>query len=145
MPAPTVSDHYSPTETDYPAGTYRVVGTGDEAVTLLKVGDSDGQRVTTGEIVTVSYDGFAGFESAENPDGTRSLGDSIRSSLEMVYWSFRVFGQKLIAHPLVTLVAVVIILVGNFGEAVVPLPDTAYSFLVLIGVLGLAYIGSGRL
>jgi hypothetical protein len=145
MPAPTVFDHYSPTETDYPAGTYRVVGTGDEAVTLLKVGDSDGQRVTTGKIVTVSRDDFGRFEPAENPDGTRSPGDSVRSSMEMIYWSFRVFGQELIAHPLLTLVAVAVILVGNFGEAIVPLPDTAYSFLVIIGALGLAYIGSGRL
>jgi hypothetical protein len=145
MPAPTVSDHYSPTETGYPTGTYRVVGTGNEAVTLLKVGDNDGQRVTTGEIVTISYDDFAGFEPAENPDGTRSLGDSGRSSLKMVYWSFRVFGQELITHPLLTLVAVVVILVGNFGKAITPLPDTIYSFLIIIGALGLAYIGSGRL
>ena len=70
---------------------------------------------------------------------------SIRSSLEMVYWSFRVFSQELITHPLLTLVAIAVILVGNFGEAVVPLPDTVYSFLVIIGALGLAYIGSGRL
>ncbi|WP_435079738.1 hypothetical protein [Halococcus sp. AFM35] len=145
MPAPTVSDHYSPTKIDYPAGTYRVVGTDDEAVTLLKVGDSDGQRVTTGEIVTVSCEDFVGFEPAENPDRTRRLVDSVRSSLEVVYWSFRVFGQELIAHSLLTLVAVAVILVGNFGEAIVPLPDTIYSFLVIIGALGLAYIGSGRL
>lgn len=88
---------------------------------------------------------FARFEPTENPDGTRSLGDSVRSSLEMVYWSFRVFGQELVVHPVLTLVAVTVILVGHFGEAIVPLPDTVYSFLIIIGALGLAYIGSGRL
>jgi hypothetical protein len=145
MAAPSVYDHYSPADADYPAGTYRVVGTDDEAVTLLKVGDSDGQRVTTGKIITVNCEDFDRFEPVENPDGTRSFGDGIRYILETVYWEFRVFSQNLIAHPWMTLVAVAAILVGNFGERIVPLPNNGYGLLVIIGALGLAYTGSGRL
>ena len=63
----------------------------------------------------------------------------------MIYWSIQVFSQELITHPLLTLVAVVVILVGNFGERIVPLPDIVYGLLIIIGALGLAYIGSGRL
>ena len=145
MSSPSVYDHYSPADTGYPDGTYRVVGTGDEGVTLLRVGDADGQRVNTGEIVTVSYDEFERFNAAENPDGNRPLGAAVRSRGEMIYWSIQVFSQELITHPLLTLVAIVVILVGNFGERIVPLPDIVYGLLIIIGALGLAYIGSGRL
>lgn len=57
-----------------PAGIYRVVGTGAE-VTLLQVGDSDGRRVTTGEVVHVAQTSVEQFETAENPDSGVSLGD----------------------------------------------------------------------
>lgn len=138
-------DHYTPAETNHPDGTFRVVGTSEEAVVLLRVGDADGRRVNTGEIVTVDYDDVERFEPAENPDGNRSLGATAKSQMEMFYWSLRVFLQNLIAHPLMTLVAVAVVLVGNYGEAVVQLPDSAYGILIIIGALGLAYIGSGRL
>ena len=145
MSSPSVYDHYSPADTGYPDSTYRVVGTGDEGVTLLRVGDADGQRVNTGEIVTVSYDEFERFNAAENPDGNRPVGTAVRSQLEMIYWSLRVFVQQLAAHPLISLLAIAVILVGNFGEGTVPLPDLAYGVLIIFGALGLAYIGNGRL
>jgi hypothetical protein len=63
----------------------------------------------------------------------------------MIYWSLRVFLQELIKHPLLSLLAIVAILVGNFGEGTVSLPDLAYGVLIIVGALGLAYIGSGRL
>jgi hypothetical protein len=145
MTSPTIYDHFFASDTDYRDGIYRVVGTGEERVILLRVGDADGQRVNTGKIITVSYGDLSNFESAENPDGNRSVGAAVRSQLEMIYWSLRVFLQELTQHPLLSLLAIVAILVGNFGEGTVPLPDLAYGVLIIVGALGLAYIGSGRL
>jgi hypothetical protein len=56
-----------------PQGTYRVVGTGDE-IALLRVGDVDGSRETTGAVVQVSRSTYAEFETAPNPDSGVSAG-----------------------------------------------------------------------
>ena len=145
MTSPTIYDHFFASDTDYRDGIYRVVGTDEERVTLLQVGDADDQRVNTGKTITVSYDDLSDFESAENPDGNRPVGAAVRSQLEMVYWSLRIFVQQLAAHPLISLLAIAVILVGNFGEGTVPLPDLAYGVLIIIGAFGLAYTGSGHL
>ena len=145
MASLSVYDHVRPTRVNYLDGTYRVVGTGEEAITLLRVADVDGRRINTGEIITVSYDDFDEFDPAENPDGNRPLGSAITSTLEMVYWSVRVFVQQLAAHPLVTVLAFALISAGYFGEGILPLPKIVLDILTIIGVLGFAYIGSGRL
>ena len=145
MTSPTIYDHFFASDTDYRDGIYRVVGTDEERVTLLQVGDTDGQRVNTGKIITVSHGDLGDFESAENPDGNRPVGAAVGSQLEMVYWSLRIFVQQLAAHPLISLLAIAVILVGNFGEGTVPLPDLAYGVLIIIGAFGLAYTGSGHL
>ena len=145
MASPSVYDHFSPTDTGYPDGTYRVVGTSGEGVTLLRVADTDGRRINTGEIVTASYDDFDGFDPTENPDGNRPLGSALTSGVEMVYWSVRVFVQQLAAHPLLTVLAFAFISAGYFGEAILPLPEVVLDILTIVGALGLAYIGSGRL
>ena len=145
MVSPTIYDHYSASDTDYPDGIYRVVGTDEERVTLLQVGDTDGQRVNTGKIITVSHGDLGDFESAENPDGNPPVGAAVRSQLEMIYWSLRVFVQQLATNPLLSLLAILVILIGNFGEGIVPLPDAACGVLIIIGVLVLTYAGSGRL
>jgi hypothetical protein len=56
-----------------PGGIYRVVGTGDE-IALLRVGDADGRRETTGAVVQVSRSTYAEFETAPNPDSGVSVG-----------------------------------------------------------------------
>ena len=145
MDSLSVYDHFSPTDTDYPDGTYRVVGISGEGITLLRVADADGRRVNTGEIITVSYDDLDCFDSAENPDGNRSLGSALTSGVEMVYWSLRVFVQQLAAHPLLTVLAFAFISAGYFGEVITPLPEVVLDILTIVGALGLAYIGSGRL
>lgn len=145
MPSPSVYDHYSSTDTDSVDGVYRVVGISEEGVTLLRVGDADGQRVNTGKIITVSYDDLNGFDPAENPDGNRPLGDAVKSKAEMVYWTLRVFVQQLAAHPLMALLAAAVLVVGSFGEEFISLPDSIFGILIIGGSLGLAYIGSGRL
>jgi len=144
MTAPSVYDHVRPVDSDHRDGTYRVVGSGEGAVTLLRVADADGRRINTGELVTVGNDEFAGFDPAENPDGNRSPGAVVRSTLEAGYWSIRVFVRQLIARPLATAVAATLVLVGSFGAGVVAVPEVVLDGLVLVGSLGLAYVGSGR-
>jgi hypothetical protein len=145
MASLSVYDHLSPTDIDYPDGIYRVVGTSGEGVTLLRVADTDGRRINTGEIITVSYDDLDGFDPAENPDGNRPLGSVLTSGVETVYWSVRIFVQQLAAHPLLTVLAFAFISAGYFGEVITPLPEVVLDILTIAGALGLAYIGSGRL
>ena len=75
MNCPQPYDHYRAGSSDpIPAGVYRVVGTGEE-IALLRVGDSEGLRVRTGEVVTVSRDTVGQFEDAPNPDAGFSVTD----------------------------------------------------------------------
>lgn len=137
-------DHVRPIDADPPDGIYRVVGTDRETVTLLRVADADGRRVTTGEVVAVDRGDLDGFAPAENPDGNRPLGAAVASKLELTYWSVRVFVGQLAARPLSTAVATTLVLTGALGEGVVPLPDVILGGLIAAGSLGLAYVGSGR-
>jgi len=138
-------DHFRPEKEDYPDGIYRVVGTNEGTATLVQVADADSVRVNTGRIITVAYDELNDFELAENPDGNRPLRTRITSKFQMAYWSFRVFIQQLVAHPLPSAIALTTLLAGRFGEPILPIPDTGFGVLIIAGSLGLAYIGSGRL
>ena len=145
MTTPSVYDHYRTTDADYEDGVYRAVGTDDETVTLLRVGEPDGRRVNTGEVITVSRDELDGFESSENPDGNRPFGEILLSVPETAYWSVRAFTEELIARPLPAAAALGLVLAGALGEGIIPVPDIGLGVLILVGSLGLAYIGSGRL
>jgi hypothetical protein len=145
MTAPSVYDHYRTTDGDYEDGIYRVVGTGNEKITLLRVGDADGRRVNTGELIAVSRNELDGFEKAENPDGNRSLSEKFLSVPETAYWSIRVFAGELVAHPLPASVALGLVLIGSLGDGIVPIPDIGLGALIFVGSLGLAYVGSGRM
>lgn len=145
MSSPSVFNHVQLTEKDCPDGIYRVVGTPKGVVTLLRVGDSDGQRMHTGELVKISEDEFDEIPTAENPDGNRPLRALIASHFEMIHWSVRVFCQQLATHPIPATVAVTLIGFGAQGDLLVPIPDMIQGGLILVGSLGLAYIGSGRL
>jgi hypothetical protein len=77
MMAPQPYDHVRVCEVGpIQAGVYRVVGTGTE-IALLRVGDSDERRVTTGEVVHVERASVEEFETAENPDSGISFGDVV--------------------------------------------------------------------
>jgi hypothetical protein len=145
MRSPSAYDHVRPTDADYPEGTYRVVGTADGTVTLLRVADADERRVNSGEVVAVDHDELDGFDPGENPDGNRPIGAAVASKLEMGYWSIRAFLRQLVANPLPSAVALGVVLAGFLGEGVLPLPDVGLGALILAGSLGLAYVGSGRL
>jgi hypothetical protein len=144
MPAPDVYDHVSPATADLPDGTYRVVGTTDRTVTLLRVGTADGRRVVTGETVTVDRDAFDGFEPAANPDGNRSPAAVVASAAGAGYWSLRAFVRELRSRPLPAAAALALVLFGLGGDRLVRLPDLAFGGLIFAGSLALAYLGSGR-
>jgi len=137
-----VYDHLRAVDADVPAGVYRVVGVAPESVTLVRVGDSDGRRVHTGEVVTVDVP-LAGFERADDPDRNRPVGAVIRSALSGLYWSVRAFGSSLLAHPLASALALTLLVAGSVVERA--LPDPAPIVLVVAGTLALAYVGGGHL
>ena len=60
----------------------RVVGTDADTVALLRVGDADGQRVNTGDVVTVDRERLDGFTRAGNPAGNRSVADTVAGALQ---------------------------------------------------------------
>lgn len=145
MNHPDPHEHFKPVNSDVSDGIYRVVGNDEEAVVLLRVADARDRRIHTGEVVTVPLDVFTGFASAENPDGNRPLGAVLASSLEMGYWSIRVFMQQLVSNPHPTMIAITLVIVGVFGDQILSLPDVVFGGLILLGSLGLAYVGGGRL
>ena len=171
MPSPSVSDHLRPDadrvdddadhedpghagspgraddpgHEDYADGVYRVVGTDDERVTLLRVADADGRRAHTGEVVRVDREALRGFEPTAEPAGRRSLQRAAASALETAYWSGRAFVREVAAHPFPSVVALAFVAVGLGGDGVVPVPDVVLGASIFVGSLALAYVGSGRL
>lgn len=91
-----IGEHYlsvdgGATERSVPAGVYRVVGTGDP-VALLRVGDADGRRVTTGEVVRVARATVdASFEPADDPDAGIHPIRTLANAASGFYWQFRRF------------------------------------------------------
>lgn len=87
-PSIAVYDHLRPVSESYPAGIYRVVGTG-ETVALLRVTDEHERRRATGELLTIPREALSEFEPATNPDtGFRPLA-WIRGLLSGLYWTVR--------------------------------------------------------
>ena len=125
-------------------GVYRVVGVRTDEVTLLRVGDADGRRVNTGEVLTVDRATAERFAAAANPDGNRSLDGTIRSAASSAVWSVRAFLQKLAARPLLSTVAIALLAAGRFGDTL-GVPEAAQTVLVLVGVTGIVLVASGRL
>ena len=80
-------------EADVQDGVYRVVGTPEGDVTLLRVTDAAGHRRHTGHVVTVPASSLStAFESAENPDSgvsVRGLVDRVVTTLKGMYWLVR--------------------------------------------------------
>jgi len=143
--SPAVYDHLRPAgDADAPVdpGVYRVVGTAEDTVTLLRVGDTAGRRVATGEVVSVDRDAFGALEPADNPDGSRPLGERAAGAVELVVWSLRAFAQGLLARPIASLVAVGLLVVGHQGDRVLAGPETAFTVVYLLGVGLLVYLGS---
>jgi hypothetical protein len=138
---PAVGDHLTPTTDTHSAGVYRVVGHGDGTVTLLRVGDADGHRVHTGEIVSVpaTTDGFEQTAAPRRPPLTAVLTGPFRDAA----WSLRAFLVSLRRRPRQTTLAAVPLAVAVAVDGVAP--GSVVGGLVVLGGSGLAAVGSGRL
>lgn len=123
-------------------GIYRVVGTDESSVTLLRVGDTDGYRINTGHVVTVDRETLEGFAPAENPDGNRPLGEHIRRFGTSLGWNLRAFVAGLRARPLASVVALSLVIVGHQGHRLLVVPDRMLTAIYFLGVLGVVYLGS---
>lgn len=141
---PAVGDHFAVSEetsgsdavdATHSPGVYRVVGHGDGSVTLLRVGDADGRRVHTGEILAVAS--LAGFESTTAPTG----GEGVRGRLRDGVWELRAFAGQLRRHPVAAVLAAALLGVG-FSDVV---SGAVAGGLILVGAVTLAAVGSGRL
>lgn len=141
----SVSDHVRSIGTDHPDGVYRVVGRREGGLTLLRVTDADGARRHTGELVTVSRHDFDGSVAVDAPRRERTPRSTLTSVLGLLYWSVRVFGSQLRAHPVPTALAVALVAVGFLGGRLSLLADPVSGVLILLGSLALAFVGSGRL
>lgn len=145
MTHPDPHEQFKPVNFDVSDGIYCVVGRDEATVTLLRIADANGRRIHTGDLVTVSLDEFTGFTPAENPDGNRPPGATLISHIEIGYWSLRVFVQQLASNPIPATVAMILVIVGVFGDQILSLPDVVSGSLILLGSLGLAFVGGGRL
>lgn len=70
-------DHYRPATSEYPDGVYRVVGTDEGDVTLLRVA-ADGRRTNDGTVVSVTRETLRrSFVDADNPDSGLRPGQAV--------------------------------------------------------------------
>jgi hypothetical protein len=135
-----VYDHVRTTGDTPDPGVYRVVGTAEDSVTLLRVTDADGTRRHTGTVVTVARANLSALEPAENPDGNRSVGTMIAGRLDGVYWSFRVLAGTVRERPIPGAVALAAMAVGLVGDRLVSIPEPGATVLFLGGALGLVLL-----
>ena len=139
-----IGDHIRPTEaardSRVPDGVYRVVGTSEDALTLLLAGDAAGRRVHTGEVGTVARGDLDAFEPAENPDVSRPLATRVISQFDGLRWSLWLLGQSVRSRPVPGAIAIALLLVGAFGGGILLVSETALTGLVLLGTLLLIYL-----
>lgn len=82
-----IGEHYRSSGQVVPAGIYRVVGIPGD-VTVLRVGDPDGRRRHTGEIVSVPPKRIGReFEPADEPGAGFAVVDGVRGAVANLYWS----------------------------------------------------------
>lgn len=138
MHDPAVGDYLRPTAEDE-REIYRVVGTDESRVTVLRVTDADGRRAHTGEVVTIPRTAVDSYEQCDPPDATQSLGDALTTA----YWSVVASARRARERPVVTVVGVVAVGVGSFGDGL--LPDALATGAVVAGCLVVAAVVAGCL
>ncbi|SFR85562.1 hypothetical protein SAMN05216559_0107 [Halomicrobium zhouii] len=134
-----VSDHFrlsgdGPVDADLPPGVYRVVGTPEDSVTVLRVVDADGRRVHTGQIHRVPRTDLDRFEPATNPDENRSLAAAVAGQLDGLAWQGRLIGRAVAARPIPGAIALALVAAGLFGDPYLPIPELFDVLLFLAGV-----------
>ena len=133
-------DHVRPTDDSLNSGVYRVVGTTDEHVTLLRVADADGRRRHTGDLVTVASAARSSLEPADNPDEHRPFADAVAGRLDGFWWSLRVLGRTVVERPIPGTAAAALVVVGLFGDPYVPIPDYGDAALFIAGAVTLVFL-----
>lgn len=123
-------------------GVYRVVGTDERAVTLLRVADADGRRRNTGELVALDRDDLEDLEPAENPDGNRSVGRALAGLVDGLAWQFRAFVDALADRPVASALALALLFGGLLGDRVFQAPEGLFTVAVFAGSLSLAALGA---
>lgn len=135
---PDVYDHVRVTDdADAAPGVYRVIGTPDDAVTLLRVADTDGQRQHTGDVVSLPCSQWSTLEPVANPDENRSVTAAVRSQLQGLVWQSRVLAETVVERPLPAVPALALIVVGLVGDSFVSIPPLGDAALVVVGAFAL--------
>ncbi|RNJ26602.1 hypothetical protein [Halosegnis longus] len=142
---PTVGDHLATDHRDYRSGVYRVVGVGDRQVTLLVVGDEEGKRLHTGEVVSVPRSALDDFAAVEPPTRRQSLRESIQAGRSIGYWSLRSNARQLRARPTQTAVVALLLGGGLLLDVLNLAPETVTAALVVAGSLLFVFVATGRL
>lgn len=145
MESVAVFDHVRPigdgsTARELQPGVYRVVGTPEDVVTLLRVADAEGCRVTTGELHSVPRTDLDSLEPAGNPDENQSLAAMLTSQLDGLAWQLRLMGRTVVERPVPGTVSLGLVAVGLVGDPFFPIPDHVDAMLFLVGVLSLFYL-----
>ena len=149
-PDAALGDHLRPTDAavgrpGLADGVYRVVGVRPETVTLLRVGDADGRRIVTGTVVTVERERLGGLGPAPAPERSRDPRAALAAATTL-YWSGRAFAAELAVRPRATAACVAPLAVRPASDALgVAIPEGVAVVATLLGGVGLAYVGSGRL
>lgn len=143
VPRPTVYDHLRPTSDTVPDGIYRVVGTDQETLTLLRVADADGIRRSTGTLLQVDRADIEDFEAADNPDGNRPPSARLRSALTMPRWVGRAYLDVISDHPIRGGGTALVFVVGLVGGFLDLLPGLSGLVLVVAGGLGFLWVLRG--
>ncbi|MWG34382.1 hypothetical protein [Halomarina oriensis] len=116
--------------------TYRVVGIGDEHVTLLEVADTTGQRVHTGRVERVSHAVFDAAKAVDGPDSGGPLA-RVRSVVEGFALTLRYAPRRIAGRPIQTLLGVVLVVAEALGPATVGVSESVLTVAGVFGVLAL--------
>jgi len=136
---PDPGDHYRANgDGPVPTGTYRVVGRDSEGVTLLHVGDGEGERRHTGRIESVERAHLGDLETAEKPEPSPI--DGLTDILEAFWFSARAVPGNLRDRPGQSLLGAALLVAAAFGPAFVPgLPG---GVLAVANLLGAVLVGA---
>ncbi|EMA21022.1 hypothetical protein [Haloarcula argentinensis] len=81
------------------------------------------------------------FELAENPDARRSFPTRILSQLDGLRWSLWLLWRSIRTRPISGTAAITLLLVGAFGEGILPVSETVLTGLFLLWTLLLLAFG----
>jgi hypothetical protein len=133
---PRPYDHYRAANGDpLPAGTYRVVGTGD-GVTLLYVADDGGRRAHTGRIERVDRETLAELTPVEGPDGGAN-------PVTAVVYSVRAIPGNLAARPLQVGLGVVLFALATLGPGRAAPSPVVFEAAELLAALAVGSAAAG--